>query len=64
MPPLGFVSLGFGPVESVVVTVAALNIHDFIVDGFIWKLRRDTNNRRIVSGEGEPAPAQQGAAAT
>ena len=46
--PLGFVAAGFGPVESVLITVAAINVHHFIVDGFIWKLRRDAGNRRTV----------------
>jgi hypothetical protein len=63
--PLGFVTMGFGAVESVLLTVAAINIHHFLVDGFIWKLGRDARNRRIVRGEVAEAtatPGQVGAA--
>ncbi len=45
----------FGPDESIVLVVAAINIHHFVVDAFIWRLRRSEGNRRIV--EGEPANA-------
>jgi hypothetical protein len=51
--PLGYVFLGFGKVESVLLVVAAINIHHFIVDAFIWRLRQTDTNYRIV----EAAPA-------
>jgi len=28
--------------------VAVINIHHFIVDAFIWKLRRDPNYKNVV----------------
>ena len=52
LPP-GFVMSGFGPVESMVLVVAAINLHHFVVDAFIWRLKSGEGNRRIV--EGEPA---------
>ena len=42
------VLIGFGAVESFLLFGAAINIHHFIVDAFIWKLRKGTDNRRIV----------------
>ena len=46
--PLGFQALGFGAVESVLLVAATINIHHFLVDGYIWKLGRADSNRRIV----------------
>ena len=46
--PQGYVLAGFGMVESVLLVVAAINIHHFVVDAFIWRLRPGTDNRRIV----------------
>jgi len=46
--PQGYVMAGFGMVESVLLVVAAINIHHFVVDAFIWRLRPGTDNRRIV----------------
>jgi hypothetical protein len=54
--PLGYVFLGFGRVESVLLVVAAINIHHFIVDAFIWRLKRSDGNYRIMEGA-VPAPA-------
>ncbi len=54
--PLAYVLAGFGRIESVMLVVAAINIHHFIVDAFIWKLGRDAGNRRVVEA-GVPAPA-------
>ena len=54
LPP-GFVMAGFGPVESIVLVVAAINIHHFVVDAFIWRLKRSEGNRRIVeAGRRDP----------
>lgn len=41
--PLGYLAAGFGWAESVLLVVAAINIHHFIVDAFIWRLRKDPN---------------------
>lgn len=46
--PYGYQMLGFGAAESVLLVIAAINIHHFIVDGHIWKLRRGDINRRVV----------------
>jgi hypothetical protein len=46
--PWAFTSLGFGLLESVALVVAAINIHHFIVDAFVWRLRPGDANRRIV----------------
>ena len=48
LAPQAFILLGFGAVESFLLVGAAINIHHFIVDGFIWKLRKGTSNRTIV----------------
>jgi len=50
--PQGYVLAGFGMVESVLLVVAAINIHHFVVDAFIWRLRPGTDNRRIVEASG------------
>ena len=46
--PLGYQLVGFGAAESVLLVIAAINIHHFIVDAYIWKLGRDNGNQRIV----------------
>ncbi len=46
--PRGYAWAGFGLAESMLIVLSAINIHHFIVDGFIWKLRRDTSNSRIM----------------
>lgn len=49
--PYGFAALGFGIAESILLVVAAINIHHFIVDAYIWKLGgRDVNARIIDAG--------------
>ena len=45
--------MGFGRVEAGFMVIAVINIHHFIVDAFIWRVRRDDRNRQIV----EAAPA-------
>jgi hypothetical protein len=57
--PYAYVALGFGVAESVLLTVATVNIHHFIVDAYIWRLRGDANYR-VVAGATAPlaiAPA-------
>jgi hypothetical protein len=46
--PYGYQMLGFGAAESILLVIAAINIHHFIVDGYIWKLGRGDANRRVV----------------
>ena len=52
--PGGMEFLGATHAESVLLVVAVINLHHFLVDGFIWKLRRDPNYAVVT---GEPAPA-------
>lgn len=51
--PWGFVLAGFGMMESIFLVVVAVNIHHFIVDAYIWRLKKGDGNRQIV----ESAPA-------
>ena len=46
--PLGFVFAGFGLLESVLLVTAAINIHHFVVDAYVWRLKKGDSNRRIV----------------
>jgi hypothetical protein len=41
--PHAFVLAGFGYAQSLLLVVAVVNIHHFIVDAFIWRLRKDPN---------------------
>lgn len=55
--PLAYLAAGFGWAQSVLLVIAVINVHHFIVDAFIWRLRRDTNYR-VVTGElASPAAA-------
>ena len=53
--PQACVLAGFGPVESVLLVVAAINIHHFFVDAYIWRLKKTDANRTIVD-TGATAP--------
>ena len=46
--PRAYTLAGFGPVESVLLVVAAINIHHFIVDAYIWRLKKIDTNRSIL----------------
>ena len=35
-------------VESLLRVPARINVHHFVVDAYIWRVRRDGRNRRIV----------------
>lgn len=41
--PHAFVLAGFGYAQSLLLVVATINVHHFIVDAFIWRLRKDPN---------------------
>lgn len=58
--PRAFTFAGFGMVESMLLVIAAINVHHFIVDAYIWKLRPGDSNRRVVEAG---APASQPTAA-
>ncbi len=47
--PRAYMLAGFGQVESAYMVVAAINIHHFIVDRFIWRIRKDRNYQTVVS---------------
>jgi hypothetical protein len=48
--PSFYEMLGFGYVESSILVVAVINVHHFIVDAYIWRLRKDPNYRTVTSG--------------
>jgi len=52
--PLTYQWAGAGVVESTIMVVAAINLHHFIVDAYIWRFSKGGSNRRIVEG-GAPA---------
>ncbi len=43
--PFAYEAIGFGYAESSLLIVAAINIHHFIVDAFIWKVRKPATRR-------------------
>ena len=43
--------LGFGIVQSGLLVTATINIHHFVVDAFIWRLRRDPNYQTVVDAQ-------------
>ncbi len=47
--PLFYVPLGWGRTESLYLVVAMINIHHFVVDAFIWRVRGDSRNRQVVA---------------
>lgn len=49
------VLLGFSYAESVIVSAAVVNIHHFLVDGYIWRLKGDRNYATV--SEAAPAAA-------
>jgi len=55
--PWGFDFLGFGLLQSVALVVVAVNIHHFIVDAYIWKLRPGGANRQIAEASHASAAA-------
>jgi len=58
--PLAYVFAGFGHVESMLIIAAAINLHHFIVDAYIWRLKPTDGNRKIVDSvtqTAEPAAA-------
>ena len=54
--PWGFNMAGFGMAESILLCVAVIiNIHHFIVDAYIWRLKKGDRNREIVESATMPA---------
>ena len=60
--PDTYVWAGFDPTLTAQLTVAVINLHHFIVDAYIWRLRKDPNYRTVVDSRSflgqtpEPAP--------
>lgn len=46
--PFAYLLAGFGLSESMLLCAAAINIHHFIVDRYIWRLRKDSNYRVVI----------------
>jgi len=46
--PFTYVLLGFGLAQSALLVTAIINLHHFIVDAYIWKLRQDANLRIVT----------------
>lgn len=46
--PHAFVLAGFSYAESLLMVVSVINIHHFIVDAFIWRLRRDPSYAAVA----------------
>ena len=44
----GFRGTGAGLAESMMMVVAAINVHHFIVDRYIWKLRGTSNSKTLA----------------
>ncbi len=47
--PYAYTMMGFTFSESVLLTVSVINIHHFIVDRGIWRMRGDATNRKAAS---------------
>lgn len=48
---------GYNLDKSVLLVAAVVNVHHFLVDAYIWRLRRDPNYRVVVEAATAPAPA-------
>jgi hypothetical protein len=46
--PFAYVLMGFGIAESMLLVTALINLHHFIVDAYIWKLRQSPNYRIVT----------------
>jgi hypothetical protein len=58
--PQAYAFAGFTLTDSLFLVAAAVNIHHFVVDGFIWRLGRQDANRRVLEAS---APRPLGAEA-
>jgi hypothetical protein len=46
--PFAYLWAGFSLSESMLLCAAVVNIHHFVVDRYIWRLRKDSNYRVVV----------------
>lgn len=49
--PYAYVGLGYGFAESMLTCAAVINIHHFVVDRYIWRVRRDASNEAVVRSD-------------
>jgi hypothetical protein len=49
--PYAFAMVGFELTQSMLLVAAVINIHHFVVDRFIWRLRKDPNYRIVVGAD-------------
>ncbi len=47
--PFAYRFAGFGLAESILLCAAVVNVHHFVVDRYIWRLRRDPNYEVVVA---------------
>jgi hypothetical protein len=47
--PRAYMLAGYGAVQSAYMVIAAINIHHFIVDRYIWRIRKDRNYQTVVA---------------
>ncbi len=47
---------GYNAQKSVLLVAAVVNVHHFLVDAYIWRLRRDPNYRTVVEAAAPAAP--------
>ena len=50
--PYAYRLAGFGMVESLLMVIGVINIHHFVVDAYIWRLRRDRNYQTVIGDGG------------
>jgi hypothetical protein len=46
--PYAYAWAGYDFKRSALLVTAAINIHHFVVDAYIWRLRRDPNYANVV----------------
>ena len=54
--PLAYVWMGFGLAESVLLSIGVLSLYHFLVDAYIWRLRKDANYNVVAQGAASAAP--------
>ena len=54
--PYVFVWFGAGVAESMILVIATINIHHFIVDAYIWRLRVPANRTALADRAKQPQP--------
>ena len=47
--PFAYVAAGFGLAESMLLVIAVINVHHFVVDMYIWRLRKDPGYKEATA---------------